>query len=161
MSPRGSFGFGTFTAAPEHVGRRPEFSSQVEVPSDLGERVAAHGAVVGGERAVLEDGVGEQVRGGHRHPHPGALERRLETVDGARPRVGVGAGWDEVVVVEGDPVRPELGQALHGRDRVERRTGGLAERIAGLPSDGPQTEREAVLRGWFQGGHDHSSGAGA
>ena len=59
----------------------------------------------------------------------------------------VAAERDQVVVVEGDAVRAELGQPVHRLDRVERRPGGVAERVAGLPADGPEAEGELVLAG--------------
>ena len=56
-------------------------------------------------------------------------------------RLGVvTAERDEVVVVEGDAVGAELGEPVHGLDRVERRAGRVAERVAGLPAR-PSTGR--------------------
>ena len=55
-------------------------------------------------------------------------------------------GGIEVVVVEVDAVRAELGEAVHRLDRVERRARLVAERIATDVADGPQPEGEAVRR---------------
>ena len=51
----------------------------------------------------------------------------------------------EVVVVEADAVRAELGQPVHRLDRVERRARRVTERVAGLPPDRPQPEREPIF----------------
>ena len=56
------------------------------------------------------------------------------------------AEGDQVVVVEGDAVRAEVGQPVHGLDRVERGAGGVAERVAAEPADRPQAEGELVSR---------------
>ena len=64
--------------APEDVGLRAELGGEVEVAQDLAQCVAAYGAVVAGERAVLEDGVGERVGRHHRDDHAGLRERVLE-----------------------------------------------------------------------------------
>ena len=88
--------------------------------------------------------MGEQVRGHHRDLHAGLVESHLEAIDlGAT--IGVGrAEWNEIVVVEGDAVGPELGQLMHCADGIDRGTGGIAERITGLPTNGPQAEGEVV-----------------
>ena len=52
----------------------------------------------------------------------------------------------EVVVVEAHAIRPELGQPVHRLDRVEGRAGRVAERVARLPPDRPQAERELIFR---------------
>ena len=46
--------------------------------------------------------------------------------------------------MEVDAVRAELGEALHGLDRIERRARLVAERITTDVADGPQPEGEAV-----------------
>ena len=48
--------------------------------------------------------------------------------------------------MEVDAVGAELGEAVHRLDRVERRADLVAERIAAAVADGPQAEREAVVR---------------
>ena len=74
---------------------------------------------------------------------------------GAEPleRVCDGRGVAGGAVVERHAVGPELREAGHGLDGIERRTGGVAERVAGLPPDRPEAEREAVFRarGWRHG----------
>src|SRR4051812_22222169 len=44
-------GLGTLATAPQHVGGGPELGGQVDVAQHLRDRVAADGAVVGGEAA--------------------------------------------------------------------------------------------------------------
>ena len=64
----------------------------------------------------------------------------------------VRAEGDQVVVVERDPPRAELGEAVHRLDRVEGRAGGVTERVAGGPADRPEPEAEAVLTGGLRHG---------
>src|SRR5439155_19008250 len=85
----GSAGLGALPAAPGDVGPGAELGRQVDVADRLAQGVAAHVAVVGGERAVLEDGVREEVGGGHRHLHAGRVESLTETLD-VRVALGVG-----------------------------------------------------------------------
>jgi hypothetical protein len=84
--------------------------------------------------------VGEQVGGHHRHHHAGLVQRLLEAGDDAVAGLRVGAERHQVVVVEGDAVRTEVAELVHRLDRVERSTGGVAERVTGRPADGPQAE---------------------
>ncbi len=138
---------GALSAAPGDVRLGAQLGRQVDVADRLAQGVAAHVAVVGGEGAVLEDGVGEEVGGGHRHLHAGRVEGLTEALD---VRLALGFGGpegDQVVVVEGDAVGAELGQALHRLDRVEGTAGGVAEGVPSLPADGPQAEGEPVLGG--------------
>ena len=132
---------GALAAAPEHVRRRAQLGGQVEVAEDLAEREAAHGAVVAGEPAVLEDGVGEQVGGHHRHDEAGLVQRGAEAGDQPVALGGVGAEGDEVVVVEGDAVGAQLGEAVHGLDGVQRRAGWRRRR-----GRGPASRRSRVRR---------------
>jgi hypothetical protein len=90
----------------------------------------------------------EQIGGRHRNDEAGLLERRGEPVDLPLSFGVVAAERDQIVVVEGEPVGAEGGQLMNGFDRIERRPGGVAERIAGRPTDRPQSEREAVSRCW-------------
>ena len=98
--------------------------------------------------AVLEDRVGEQV-GGRRGDRPGrcrpgpCLKRSM-----IASRVGVvAAERDQVVVVEVDAVGAELGELLQRVTGSIGGPGGVAERVAALPADGPQAEGELVVRG--------------
>ena len=155
----GEVDLGALAAAPEDVDLRAELGREVHVPHDLAQRVAADRAVVAGEAAVLEDGVAEQVGRDHRHDETGLGQRALELTD---DRVALGAAAlrrDEVVVVERDAVRTELGELVHGRHAGHHGAGGLAEQVARLPADGPQTEAELVFTGgdW---GHGASPGGG-
>src|SRR5690606_20247940 len=54
---------------------------------------------------------------------------------------------EDVVVVEGDAVRTELGQLVAGLARIQRRANGLTEDVDTLPADRPQPEGELVLAG--------------
>ena len=137
----------TLAAAPEDVGAGAQLGGEVEVADHLAQREPPDRAVVAGEPAVLEHRVREQVRGHHRHRHAGLRQRVLEPGD-VLVAVGVpGAERDQVVVVEGDARGAACGELVHRHDRVERRAGGVAERVAALPADGPEPEREAVLPG--------------
>jgi hypothetical protein len=129
-------------AAPQHVGVRAQRRRQVDVAQHLAQGVAAYRPVVGREPAVLEDRVLEEVRGRHGDLQAGLLQRRAEPVD-VGLALGVGrAERNQVVVVEGHAICAQLGQLMHRLDGVERRTRGVAERIACLPAHGPQTEGE-------------------
>ena len=116
----------------------------------LAQREAAHAAVVGGEAAVLEDRVAEQVGGDHRDDEAGVGERVLEPVD-LLLALGVGgAEGEQVVVVEGEAVGAEFGELLDGVHHVQRRAGGAAERVGAVLADGPETEGELVgAGGWW------------
>jgi hypothetical protein len=143
-------GLGAFPAAPGNVRRSSEVDRQVDVADHLADGIPAHVSVVGREAAVLEDGVGEQVRGGHRDHHAGGVERLPEALD-VRLALGLrGTERDQVVVVERHAPGAELGQTLHGLDGVKHRTGGVTERVTTLPADGPQTESELVLGGGLE-----------
>ena len=61
----GAVVLGALAAAPHHEGARAELGGEVHVGEHLAQAEAAHVAVVGGEGAVLEDGVGEGVGGDH------------------------------------------------------------------------------------------------
>jgi hypothetical protein len=150
---------GALAPAPQHVGAGAQLGREVDVADHLAQRVAAHVAVVAGERAVLEHRVGEQVRGRHRHDEPGLVQRLAEPSDVVGPGRVVAAERDQVVVVEGDAVRAALGQPVHGLDRVQRGPGGIAERVAGGPAHRPQSERELVRFGRHgEIGHDTPPG---
>ena len=141
--------------APEHERARPELGGQLDVPQHLPQREPAHGPVVAGEPAVLEDGVGEEVGGDHRDRHAGLGERLTQPGDLLVAGARVGEEAEQVVVVEGEPPRAELGQPVHRLDDVQRRPGGLAERVDRTPADRPQPERE-VVGGGGCGSHDVS-----
>ena len=148
---------GALAAAPEDVGLGAQLGRQVEVAHDLAQREAADVTIVGGEGAVLEDRVAEQVRGEHGRDHAGLLEGLLEAPDVLRARGIVRAEGDEVVVVEGDAPGAQLGQAIDGLDGVHVRPGGVTEGIAGLPPDGPEAEAELVGGCGLVVGHRSSS----
>jgi hypothetical protein len=68
---------------------------------------------------------------------PVSARAGLELVDDPLPVGAAAARRDQVVVVEGDAVRAELGQLVHRLDPGQHRPGGLAEQVPGLPTDGP------------------------
>src|SRR5579859_4431493 len=138
--------FGAFPAAPGDVGAGAEVGGQVQVVHDLAQRVPADVAVVGGERAVLEHRMGEQVGRRAGHHQPGAVQRGPERGDPRRLLRGPGLDGVEVVVVEVDAVGAELGQLVHGPLGRHRCPGGGPEHIGALPADGPDAEREPVSR---------------
>ncbi len=141
----GRVDLGALAAAPEHERLRAEVGGQVEIAQDLAQRVPAHAAVVAGERPVLEHRVGEGVGGDHRHDQAGLVQGVLELRDDLVATAGVATERHQVVVVERDPVRAQLGQPVHRLDRVERTSGRVAERVAGRPADRPQAEGELVV----------------
>ena len=96
--------------APHDEGLGAQLGGQVEIAEQLAQREPAHGAVVGGDPAVLEHRVAEQVRGDHRHGHAGVREDLLQPVDLGGPLGVGGLEREQVVVVEGEAVRPDLGE---------------------------------------------------
>lgn len=117
-------GLGPLAAAPRHEGARAQLDGEVDVAQRLAERVTAYATVVGGEPAVLEDGMGEEVRGHHGHDESAAVDRLPEALDdpfalGLRRPEG-----DQVVVVEGHP------QAPSSASRFTDSTGSMAARVA-------------------------------
>ncbi|MBG9885071.1 hypothetical protein ABE10_00415 [Bacillus toyonensis] len=133
--------------APHDERPGPELGGEVEVAQRLSQCEPSDRAVVRREPAVLEHGGGEQVGRHHRDAQSGTGERALETVD-LLPALGIGgAEGEEVVVVEGQTVRAELGQPLDDVDHIERGTGRTAERIGAGVADGPEPEGELVVEG--------------
>ncbi len=137
-------GLRAFPSAPGHIGAGAQLGGQVDVAECLAQRVAADAAVVGGEGAVLEDGVGEEVGGCHRDDQAGGVQCLPEAFDGRLALDLAGAEGDQVVVVEGDAVRAEVGEAVDRLDGVQGPPGGVPEGVAALPADGPQAEAELV-----------------
>jgi hypothetical protein len=90
--------------------------------------------------------VREQVGGGHRDLHAGLVERPAEVRLDALALGVVGFGREQVVVVEADPVRAQLGQLAHGVGRVQARPRLHAERVIPLVAHRPEPEGELVLR---------------
>ena len=136
---------GTLAPAPGHEHLRAELGGEVHLVEGLADREAADVAVVVGEAAVAEDRVREQVGRHHRDHQAGLLERLAERRQPREPLGGRGAERDDVVVVEGDAVRAQVGEPVHRLRRVERRPDGAPEDVDALPAHGPQAEREAVV----------------
>ena len=142
----GRVGLRTLASSPEHVRAGPQLGGEVDVAHDLADREAADVAVVAREGAVLEDRMREQVRREHRRHEPGRRERVLEAADVLVSSGVIRAERDEVVVMEGDAPRAELGEPIDGLDRVEVRPRGVPEGIARLPAHRPHPEAELVGR---------------
>ena len=111
---------GALAAAPQDVRPCPELGRQIDVAQDLGQGVPAHVTVVGGEPAVLEHRVREQVRGGHLDAQAGRRPRPCRT-GRASP---------------GESSRPEPGRR-RGRSRRRLRARPAAPR----PRPGPVVPR--------------------
>ena len=141
----GGFVFGAVHAAPAHVGAGAEFRGAVDVAHDLAQGVAAHVAAVGGEAAVAEDGVAEEVGSDHGDGHAALFERPGEAFDDGVAFRGGAVRREEVVVVEGDAVGAEFAEFPDDVDGVELRAYGLAEGVVAAPSHSPQSEAEPVL----------------
>jgi hypothetical protein len=140
----GRVGFRTFASTPHHVDRCAELDAQIDRVERLGAGPPPHRGVVGRERTFLEHGIREQVRRRHRHLHARVVQGAAEPLQDRLAFGGRRAGRDQVVVVEVDAVRAELGEALHGLDRIEWRARLVAERITTDIADGPQPEGEAL-----------------
>ena len=136
---------GALPAAPGDEDVRPELGGQVDVVERLAQGEAAYVAVVVGERAVPEDGVGDEVGGDHGHHQSGLLQRPAQGSEVLLLLAGVGPEGEHVVVVERDAVGTEVREPVHrvgGRHRLADRA---AEDVDALPAHRPQAERELVL----------------
>ena len=101
-------GLRAFAPAPEHVDSRAQLRAEVHGAHGLLQGVRAHFGIVGRERAVLEDRVGEQVRGRHRHDKPVVAQGLLELGDDLIALAGRGVDGNEIVVVQVDAVRAQF-----------------------------------------------------
>ncbi len=142
----GAVVFAALPAAPHDERLRTEFGGEVDVAQRLAQREPPDTPIIAGERAVLEDRLGEQVGGDHGHDHAVRLQRGRQPADGAPAVVVATPEWEQVVVVEGQAVCAEFGEPLHRLDRVQSGSGGHTERIVRDPADGPQAEGELVGR---------------
>ena len=77
----GGVAFDAFAAAPEDVDLRAELRPEIHRPHRLLNRVSADAGVVAGERAVLEDRIGEEIGRRHRDDQAVVLQRLLEILD--------------------------------------------------------------------------------
>jgi hypothetical protein len=135
---------GAFPAAPEHVDVGAQLHAQVHRAHRLLQGVRADLGVIRGEGAVLEDGVAEEVGGGHRDLHivvrEGLLELRHDPVSLRRR----GVDGDQVVIVEVHAVGAERGEPFHALAGHDLLPDGLAKRVAtGIP-EGPETKGKPV-----------------
>ena len=135
----GRLGLHALAPAPHDVDLGAQLGPEVDGVERLGHRVAAHVRVVGDERALLEDGLAEEVGRRHRHLHAGLVEGLAEALQDGLPLAVAGAEGHEVVVVEVDAVGAELGQPVHRVHRVERRphlqAEGIPARVARRSTD--------------------------
>ena len=131
-------GLDPLAPAPEHEDLRAELGAEIHRAHRLLERVGAHARVVRREGAVPEHGVEEQADGRHRDDDAGAAaQARLELLHDAVALRGGGVDGDEIVVVQVDAPRTDLGEHRDRVDRRERRPDDVAERIAAAVADGP------------------------
>ena len=105
--------FGAFASAPEDVDLRAEFHAQVNGVHRLLQGIGAHFWIVGGESAILEDRVAEQVGGRHRDNETGISQRLAEILFDGFGFGGGGVDRDQVVVVEVDAVRADFAQQVN------------------------------------------------
>src|SRR4051794_10639323 len=88
--------------------------------------------------------MGEQVGGDH-FDHQAIRRAGVpKSPDDAVAGCPFGAERDQIVVVEGDSPGTSRSEAFHRLNRVKRSAGCVAEWVASLPSDGPQSEGEEV-----------------
>jgi hypothetical protein len=102
------------------------------------------------EGPILEDRIGEQIRGGHGHGHARGVESFAEVADEAIALGGGGIDRHQVVVVKVHSPGADLGEAMHSNDRIQWRSNELAEWIASSIADRPETKREFVRCGGSQ-----------
>ena len=100
--------------------------------------VGADLGVVGCEGAILEDGLAEQVRGGHGDDQTGFFQGSFEVPHDAVAFGGGGVNGDQVVVVEVDAVGADIGQEMDEFDRGLHFAHWSAEWIAADVADRPQ-----------------------
>src|SRR5262245_55332415 len=143
VSPR--VDLGAFAPPPEDVYLRAYFGAEVHRAHGFLNRVKADARVVRRERAVLEDGVGEEIRGRHRDDHPVIAQSFFELADDLVALGGARVNRHEVVVVEVDAVSPEFGKAFDDCDGRNRLAGRLSERIAPRIPDRPEAKREFMF----------------
>ncbi len=140
-------GLSAFATTPRDEGLRTELGRKVDVVGGLPDREAAYVAVIVGEAPVPEHRMREQVGGGHRDLQPGlvqGLSERLEVLFALLPRH---PEREDVVVVEGDAVGPEVREPMHCLRRCHRRPHHPTEHVDALPPHGPEAEGEPVLAG--------------
>jgi hypothetical protein len=96
-------GFGALAPSPEDDDLRTELSGEIEIVEHLAEHEAAPLTVIGGEAAIAEDRVREEVGGQHRDHQPGALHHLAQPPDRLALLGRSGAEGEDVVVVEQIP----------------------------------------------------------
>ena len=151
VRPPAAVGLGPLASAPHHEDLRAELGAEIHRGHRLLDRQRTHRRIVGGERAVLEGGVREQVRRRHRHHEP-VVQTRLPEV--AHDSVPIGrrrVDGHQVVVMQvdspGADVTEQPGKLDRGQPRPHRGAEGIASRVA----DRPETKGELVLGSRFVG----------
>ena len=76
VGPPARVGLRALASAPEHEDLRAELRAEIHRAHRLLQGVGAHARVVGGERAIAEDRIEEQVDRRHRHDDAVPLRRR-------------------------------------------------------------------------------------
>ncbi len=93
--------------------------------------------VIGGEGAIFEDGVREQVCGCHRDDQAGIVERLLEATDDLIALAGRRIDGHQVVVVEVDTISADLRQQMDEVNGAQGFPHGTAEWVAADRADRP------------------------
>ena len=141
-------GFGALAAAPEHVDLRAELHAEVDAAHRLLQGVGADARVVGGERAVLEDRIAEQVGRRHRHGQARVGQRLLEFARrSGRARPASASIGTRSLSWRLTPIAPTSASRCTISTGVRSRPHRLAERVAAGVADRPEAEREPVRRG--------------
>ena len=108
-------------AAPHHERFCAHLDGQVEVTQGLAQGEASNTAVVTGEGTVLENGVAKEVGGHHGHDQTRVSQRLLQAIN-LLLAFGIGASeGEQVVIVEGEAVRAQLGELLDSFNHVKGR----------------------------------------
>src|SRR5262245_34949588 len=134
-----------FAAAPEDVNLRADLGAEVHSAHRLLNRVKADARVVRCERAVLKDGIVEEIGGRHRDDHPVIAQGFFELADDLVAFGGAGVNRHEVVVVEVDAIIAKLGKMFDNVDGGNRLEGSLSERITSPIPDRPKAKREFLF----------------
>ncbi len=141
-------GLGPFATAPEDVDFGPQLRAQVHGTHGFLQGIGTHLGVVAGESAVAEDGVAEEVGGGHRHDNARIVEGLFEIGHNFVPLGRGGVDRNQVIVVEIHAPGANLGQHVDDTDRRERFSHRLAKGITANIANGPQAKGEFMFGFW-------------
>ena len=146
--------FGALAPSPEDHDPGAQLGGEIEVGQNLAECEAAHITVIGREGTVAKDRVREQIGGHHGDHQPRRLDRLTQTRNRVTLLSRSGRERKDIVVVEADPVRAQLGQPVHRQHRIQGFAHRATKDIDALPADCPEPERETVFGARLQ--HDLS-----